>query len=256
MQADASGVFAGRELEGRVALVTGAARNIGRAIALGLGRGGASVLVAAHASRDAAEETAALVRADGGAAEVALADVADPAGAQALVDAALRAFGRLDILVCNAAARSDGAIESITPQEWRRITSSILDGTFFCAQAAGPHLRASGQGALVTLGGVAAHVGLSGRAHVSAAKAGVLGLTRALAREWAPHVTANCVSPGYVATARAGEVPAHFRERAPLAGRPGAPEEIAAAVRYLAGPAARFVTGQTLHLNGGWHMGA
>jgi len=246
----------GRELVGKVALVTGASRNIGRTIAVELAEAGAAVLVTARTSHQDAEQTCDLVRASGGRAEVAFADLGQPTGAVQVVDACLAAFGRLDIVVANAALRSDALIETIDAEEWRRVVSSILDATFFCAQAAAPHLRRSGAGAFVTLGGVAAHTGIAGRTHVSAAKAGVVGLTRALASEWASDgITVNCVSPGYIGTERHGAVPRHFRERPVPLGRPGMPQEVAAAVRYLVGPGGRFVTGQVLHLNGGWHMG-
>jgi 3-oxoacyl-[acyl-carrier protein] reductase len=244
-----------RELAGKVALVTGAARNIGRAIAIELAEAGAAVLVAARTSRQDAEETCSLIRANGGRAEVAFADLGEPGGAARTVDACIGTFGRLDMAIANAALRSDGPIETIGAEEWRRVVSSILDATFFCAQAAGPHLRRSG-GSFITLGGVAAHTGIAGRTHVSAAKAGVVGLTRALATEWAPDgITVNCVSPGYIGTERHDAVPRHFRDRPVPAGRPGTPQEVASAVRYLVGPSGRFVTGQVLHLNGGWHMG-
>jgi 3-oxoacyl-[acyl-carrier protein] reductase len=245
-----------QELAGKVALVTGAARNIGRAIAIELAGAGAAVLVAAHTSRQDVEQTRDLVRKSGGRAEFALADLGEPGGAAQVVDACIAAFGRLDIVVANAALRSDAPIENIGAEEWRRVVSSILDATFFCAQAAAPHLRRSGGGTFIGLGGVAAHTGIAGRAHVSAAKAGVVGLTRSLAAEWAPDgVTVNCVSPGYIGTERHDAVPRHFRDRPVPLGRPGTPQEVAAVVRYLAGPSGRFITGQVLHLNGGWHMG-
>ncbi|MEA2816321.1 MAG: 3-oxoacyl-[acyl-carrier protein] reductase [Rhodospirillaceae bacterium] len=245
-----------RELAGKVALVTGAARNIGRAIAIELAEAGAAVLVAARTSRQDAEQTCGLIRANGGRAELALADLGEPGGAARVVDACVGAFGQLDMVVTNAALRSDGPIETIDAKEWQRVVSSILDATFFCAQAAGPHLRRSGGGTFITLGGVAAHTGIAGRTHVSAAKAGVVGLTRALATEWAPDgITVNCVSPGYIGTERHDAVPRHFRDRPVPLGRPGTPQEVAGAVRYLVGPSGRFITGQVLHLNGGWHMG-
>jgi 3-oxoacyl-[acyl-carrier protein] reductase len=245
-----------RELAGKVALVTGAARNIGRAIAVELAEAGAAVLVAARTSQQDAEQTRDLIRSNGGRAEVALANLGEPGGAARVVDACVGAFGRLDMVIANAALRSDGPIETIGAEEWQRVVSSILDATFFCAQAAGPHLRRSGGGAFITLGGVAAHTGIAGRTHVSAAKAGVVGITRALAAEWAPDgITVNCVSPGYIGTERHDAVPRHFRDRPVPLGRPGTPQEVAGAVRYLVGPSGRFLTGQVLHLNGGWHMG-
>jgi 3-oxoacyl-[acyl-carrier protein] reductase len=200
-----------QELAGKVALVTGAARNIGRAIAIELAGAGAAVLVAARTSRQDVEQTRDLLRASGGRAEFALADLGQPGGAAQVVDACIAAFGRLDIVVANAALRSDAPIESIGAEEWRRVVSSILDATFFCAQAAAPHLRRSG-GAFIGLGGVAAHTGIAGRTHVSAAKAGVVGLIHSLAAEWAPDgITVNCVSPSDTTLCRgiSGTDPCH-----------------------------------------------
>ncbi len=256
MTASADAVRANPGLAGRVALVTGAARNIGRAIALSLAQAGAAVMVTARHSGAEAEQTAALVRAAGGRAAVFLGDLADPAVPPRAIAACIDAFGRLDILVNNAATRGDGALGTITFAEWRAVLGSILDATFLCSQAALPHLLASGQGAIINIGGVSGHAGVANRAHVGAAKAGVAGLTRALAAELAAQaVTVNCVSPGRIETVRHGELPEHFRRVPVPVGRGGQPEEIAALVRFLAGPSARFVTGQTIHANGGWFMG-
>lgn len=244
------------ELAGRAAIVTGSARNIGRAIALALADGGADVLVHAHTARAAAEETAEMVRRRGGRAAVAMADLADPAGGPSVVAACIEAFGRADILVNNAAMRLDQPIEAIGFADWRRVTGSILDATFLCLQAALPHLRRSDSAAVVNIGGVAGHVGVEHRAHVAAAKAAVAGLTRAAAAELAADgITVNCIAPGRIETVREGPLPEHFQNRpVPLKSR-GLPEHVGALVRYLAGPQARFLTGQTLHFNGGWHMG-
>lgn len=245
-----------RELAGRVAIVTGSARNIGRSIALALAEGGAAVVVNARASQAEAEETVSRIRDRGGRALLAMADLTDPAAVRGVVARCVETYSRLDILVNNAAVRSDQSIEAIGFDDWKHITASILDTAFLCSQAAIPHLRRSDRAAIVNIGGVAAHVGVRGRAHVSAAKAGLTGLTRAMGAELASDgITVNCVSPGRIETVRDGALPEHFRERPIPLGRGGTPDEVAAAVRYLVGPSGRFVTGQVLHLNGGWHMG-
>jgi 3-oxoacyl-[acyl-carrier protein] reductase len=246
------------ELAGKVALVTGGARNIGRAISLALAEGGAAVLVNARSSREDAEQTAALIRAQGGQAAVHLADVSDAGAVSTMAQAAVREFGRLDILVNNAAVRAETPFAEIRLEEWRRIVGTILDGAFLCAQACLPHLRRAGGGAIVNIGGVTAHRGARGRAHVVAAKAGLAGLTRALAHDLAPDgITVNCVVPGTIETVRglpgAPERPAE-RQHLPPLGRRGTPEEVAGAVRFLSGPGARYNTGQTLHANGGGYM--
>ncbi|MDF2997777.1 MAG: family oxidoreductase [Xanthobacteraceae bacterium] len=246
-----------QELAGKVALVTGAARNIGRAIAMALAEGGATVVVHARSSVDAARQTADMCRAGGAAdAMVALADLTDPAAVKRMFDEIAERFGSLDTLVHNAAERADSPFESIAFAEWRRIVASILDSAFLCDQAALPFLRRSDGASIIHIGGVAAHTGVRHRPHVSAAKAGVAGLTRALAAELAAdRITVNCISPARMETERKGELPEHFRERPVPLGRGGEPMELAALVRFLAGPSGRFITGQTIHLNGGWHMG-
>jgi 3-oxoacyl-[acyl-carrier protein] reductase len=245
------------ELEGRVAVVTGAARNIGRCIALDLARGGARIVVNARGSVAEAEETARLVREAGGEALVHVADVTDPAAVAGLVDAAVGRFGGLDILVNNAAIRRETPLAQLELPEWREVLGVILDGAYLCSRAAMAQLKRSGAGCIVNIGGMSAHTGSPGRAHVVTAKAGLVGLTRALAHELSPEgITVNCVVPGLIDTVRAasstsGGTPALHTAHKTLVGRRGRPEEIAAAVRYLCGPGARYVTGQTLHVNGG-----
>jgi 3-oxoacyl-[acyl-carrier protein] reductase len=227
-----------------VALVTGAGRNIGRAIALALAQGGAKVAVNARTSRQEIESVAGEI--DGLAV---LADVADPQAVQGMVEQVLKRFGRLDILVNNAAVRAVEPIESIDARRWREITGVILDGAWFCARASMEALKKSGAGAIVNIGGLSAHTGSAGRPHVIAAKEGLVGLTRALAHDLAPHnVTVNCVVPGHIDTARTS--PSANHKASPL-GRRGKPEEVAAAVRFLAGPGARYITGTVLHVSGG-----
>ena len=243
-----------RELDGAVALVTGSARNIGRAIALQLAAAGAALVVNARTSRATADETAGRIVANGGQAMVHMADVTSPEQVDAMVAAAVERFGRLDILVNNAARRRNAPITEISYEDWREITASILDAAFLCCRAAVPHLASGGRGAIVNIGGVAGHAGVGGRIHVVAAKAGIAGLTKGLAAELAPQgIVVNCVSPGYIGTER-DHIPPHFEERPVPLGRPGTPDEIAAMVRYLSGPSARYITGQVIHVNGGWYM--
>jgi 3-oxoacyl-[acyl-carrier protein] reductase len=247
------------ELAGRAAFVTGASRNIGRAIALELAAAGAAVAISARESRAEAEAVRAEIEAAGGRAIVAMADIVDPQAVAAAVVATERAFGRLDILVNNAAIRGEKPFAELDHATWRRVLEVCLDGAFHCTKACLPALRASGQGAIVNIGGLTGHTGAVDRAHVVTAKAGLAGLTRALAHDLAPDITVNCVSPGMMDTVRkassAHGQPAHHATRATLAGRRGKPEEIAAAIRWLVGPAGRFVTGQTIHVNGGVFMG-
>ena len=246
----------GNELDGRAAIVTGASRNIGRAIAVALGADGASVLVHAHRDRECAEETARLVRAAGGKAEIALGDLGDPEVAGAIVAAALAAFGRLDIVVANAAIRPEVSIEDLSYEEWRRVMALCVDSVFLLAKAALKSLKQSDRGAIVTIGGLTGHSGAGNRAHVITAKAAVTGLTKALAHDLGSSgITVNCVSPGLIETLRSGEEPKHHASRTNVLGRRGTPEEVAASVRMLCGPDARYITGQTIHVNGGALMG-
>ncbi len=246
------------ELNGKVAVVTGSARNIGRAIALALARAGAAVVINAQKSGEEAKATADAITAEGGRAIVQLADVTQEEDSAALVDAALKAFGRLDCLVNNAAVRRETPFAEMTLADWRAVNSIILDGAFLMARAALPALQRSGEGSIVNIGGMSAHTGAMNRAHVVTAKAGLVGFTRALAHDLAAdRITVNCVVPGMIETQRgksSAAAPAHHAGHMPLIGRRGTPEEIAALVRFLAGPQARYITGQTIHANGGVFM--
>ena len=246
-----------RELESRVALVTGASRNIGRAIALALADAGAAVVVNARQAQADADAVVREIESRGGKAMAHLADVTDEAAVKAMVDAAVARFGRLDILVNNAAIRDVAPIDDVDVAAFRRVTAIILDGAFICVKAALPALRASGQGAIVNIGGMSGHTGTTGRPHVIAAKMGLVGLTRALAHDLAPdNITVNCVVPGLIETNRAGassSKTAHLKLG--VLGRHGKPEDIAGVVRLLAGPGGRYVTGQEWHVNGGAYMG-
>jgi 3-oxoacyl-[acyl-carrier protein] reductase len=242
------------ELKGKVAIVTGAGRNIGRAIALALAAGGAAVIVNARTNRGEADAVVREIESAGGQGLAQLADVADPAAVDRMVAAAAERFGRVDILINNAAVRREKSLEQMTLADWREITGIILDGAFNCAKACLPHLRRSGAGAIVNIGGLSAHTGAKHRAHVVTAKMGLVGFTRALAHDLAAdNITANLVSPGLIATPRdpGAPTPQHTLIHNTLSGRHGAPDDIAATVRFLCGPGARYITGQTIHVNGG-----
>jgi 3-oxoacyl-[acyl-carrier protein] reductase len=244
------------ELAGKVALVTGAGQNIGRAIALDLAAGGAAVAVNTRSSRADVEKVAREIRDTGGQAEVFMANVADAAAVNAMVGAVIERFGRVDILVLNASVRREVPFTEMTFEAWREILDISLDGSFHCIKACLPSMIANRGGNIVTLGGDGALSGIVGKVHGSAAKGGLAGMTRALARELAPNgIRVNCVSPGSIDTSRAAHRPPRqgAAGRIPL-GRHGAPAEIAAMVRFLCGPGAGFITGQTIHVNGGERM--
>ena len=240
-----------KELAGKVALVTGAGRNIGRAIALALADGGAAVVVNSRTTKNEIDEVAAQI---GLNSLPILADVTDAAAVERMLAETRRRFGRLDILVNNAAIRAVEDIERIGLERWREVTGVILDGAWNCMHASLPLLKEGRGGAVINIGGMSAHAGAKGRPHVAAAKAGLVGLTRGLAHDLAPFgITVNCVVPGLIETVRgasSGARSAHHGADT-LLGRRGTPQEVAAAVRFLAGPGARYITGQTLHVNGG-----
>ena len=247
-------------LEGKVALVTGAGRNIGRAIALALAAAGAKVAVNVRANREEGQSVVDEIVARGGDALLVAADVAQRSQVDAMIAAISQRFGRLDIVVNNAAIRNEVAFSDLSYDDWRATQAVCVDGAFHCTQAALPLLRASGAGAVINIGGLTAHTGAAKRAHVVTAKAAIVGLTRALAHELAEFgITVNCVAPGLIDTVRksssATGTPAHHAASRTLVGRLGQPDEIAGAVVWLAGPGARFTTGQTLHVNGGAYLG-
>lgn len=248
---------ANTDLANRVAIVTGSARNIGRAIALALARAGSAIVVNALQDLDAAEGVAQEVQRNGGRAIARLADVREPGQVRALVAAAVDAFGRLDIVVNNAAVRHESKLATTSYDDYRTIVATVLDGAFLLSQAAMSHLIQSDCASIVNIGGMTAHLGAPNRAPLLAAKVGLIGLTRGLAHDLAPHgVTVNCVVPGLMNTVRGSSatVGLHSEGRAPPIGRRGTPDDIAAMVHYLCGPSARFVTGQTIHANGGGLM--
>ena len=244
--------------ESKVALVTGSAMNIGRAICQHLARDGFRVMVTARQSQADCEETVRLVREAGGEADMRLADISDDTQAAALVEATVARFGRLDVLVNNASIRRQTKFADMTPAEWREIMATTIDGAFYCAHAAAPHIIAAGGGTIINLGGISSHTGATGRVHAVTAKAAIVGLTRALAKELAGNnITVNTVVPGSIETVRGFAAGGNHGRAAlpdsPL-GRRGQPDEVAAMVRFLCSDEARYVTGQAIHVNGGAFM--
>jgi 3-oxoacyl-[acyl-carrier protein] reductase len=248
-----------REIAGKVAIVTGAGRNIGRAIALALADAGASIVVNARSNRVEAERVAGEITAAGGKALAHVGNVADAKAVLAMVDAAIGRFGRIDILVNNAALRREKSFAEMDYTEWREILDVTLDGAFHCTKACLPALRASGAGTIVNIGGLSAHTGAANRAHVVTAKAAIVGLTRALAHDLAAdRITVNCVVPGLIGTPRPKDQPepAHHLTHSTMSGERGKPDDVAAVVRFLCTPAVRYITGQAIHANGGAYLGA
>jgi 3-oxoacyl-[acyl-carrier protein] reductase len=236
-------------LDGRVALVTGASRGIGRAIAIELAGAGAQVVVGYRSGRDEAEEVASEI---GGRA--VQADVGDPEEAARLVDEA----GELDVLVNNAGLTRDGLIARMSDEDWRVVLDTNLGGVFHTCRAAARGMMKRKSGSIVNLTSVVGVHGNPGQTNYAASKAGIIGFTKALARELAPrNVRANAVAPGYITTALTEALPEQAQQailqNTPLE-RMGTPEDVAAAVRYLASDAASFVTGEVLLVDGGLGM--
>ncbi|WP_374653585.1 SDR family NAD(P)-dependent oxidoreductase [Dongia sp.] len=247
-----------RELEGKVALVTGAARNIGRAICIALAEAGANIIVNTKRSLDLGQETVRLVEATGAKAVLVPADVTDAAAVERMIGTAKEKFGGIDILVNNAAVRKEAPFDSIAFAEWQQVLSIMLDGAFLCTQGCVPGMRARGGGRIINIGGLTGHSGAKHRVHVVTGKAALAGFTKAVAHDLAADgITANCVVPGLIETERGQhnpQAPQHHGERPRLMDRLGQPSEVAALVRHLCGPQSRYITGQSIHINGGVFM--
>jgi 3-oxoacyl-[acyl-carrier protein] reductase len=248
------------DLDGRVAVVTGASRGIGRAIAVALGAQGAKVVLNYASNEGAAGEAAEAVRAAGGTATTKRFDVADAVAVDAAFKEIVAAEGNLHILVNNAGVAVNMLMLGAKDADWKRAIDVNLNGTFYCVRAALRSLmKAKDAGRIVNITSITGEIGSAGQGAYVAAKAGVIGLTKTLAREYASRgITVNAVSPGYIDTdMTATELPAERRaellKAIPL-GRVGKPEDVAAAVTYLVGPAAGYVTGQVLRVNGGLFM--
>ncbi len=249
-------ITASDRLDGKVALVTGASRRIGRATALGLARKGARLVVNARSAKQEIDETVKLIQSEGGKAIAVLGDVTSEEAAANIVAAAGDEFGRLDVLVNNAAVRKQSPFLDLTLDEWRDINSIILDGAFLMSRAAIPLMLEGDGGTIVNIGGVSGHMGATSRAHVVTAKAGLVGLTKAIATEFAARgITANCVVPGKIGGSRSatsGAAP-KMETKIPL-GRMGEIDEAASVIVSVSLPYSRFMTGQTVHVSGGLYM--
>jgi 3-oxoacyl-[acyl-carrier protein] reductase len=247
-----------RALEGQVAIVTGGVRRNGKAIALALARDGAAVVINAKLSRDEAEATAKEVETAGGQALVHLADITDEKAVAGMTAKVIDTFGRVDILVNNAAIRAEVPFTQMSLAEWREINAVVLEGAFLTSRSVLSHMVQMKHGRIVNIGGVSAHTGCYNRAHLAAAKSGLTGLTRALAVEFAEYgVTVNCVVPGKIGgqrSATAGQGGALPGGMGPLVNREGRPEDVAEVVRTLCLPTGGYITGQTVHVSGGLFM--
>jgi 3-oxoacyl-[acyl-carrier protein] reductase len=246
-----------KDLAGKVAIVTGAGRNIGRAIALALADGGASIVVNVRSNKEEADAVAREIETAGGKAAVHIGNIADPSAANALAEIALMRFGGIDILVNNAALRREQSFDEMNYVEWRTVLDVTLDGAFLCAKACLPALKKSVTGRIVNIGGLSAHTGAKDRAHVITAKAGIVGFTRGLAHDLAEaHITVNCVVPGLISTPRPKHVPQpqHHLTHGTISGQRGTPDDVAAVVRFVCGAAAGHLTGQSIHVNGGAYL--
>jgi len=243
---------------GRTALITGSGQNIGRAIALAFARLGANVVVNGHRNQAAIDAVAAEVRALGTNALAVLADVANPAAVQLMVDQATAAFGSVDISVSNASVRLHTSFLDISLEEWQRIINSNLNASFYLARSVIPGMKQHGWGRIIHISGRDGFMPIPNRVHNITCKAGVYAMAKALAIEFGQFgITANTVSPGLIDTTRDWSQYPQFRDgygervkEIPVR-RVGHVDEIAAACTYLASDAAGFVTGQVLHVNGG-----
>jgi NAD(P)-dependent dehydrogenase (short-subunit alcohol dehydrogenase family) len=243
------------KLDGKVALITGSGRNIGRATALKFASEGAHIVVNARSNAAEAEAVAREVREKGVKALAVIADVAKRDQVEAMVARALAEFGRVDILVNNAAIRPHKPFTELTIEDWERVRGVVLDGAIYCTRAVIEGMVSNRYGRILFFTGDGAFTGGSGRAHVSAAKMGLVGLARSLASEFAAHnIRANVVSPGSIDTRR--DNPEWYQGRVPSAagiplGRQGHVDEIAATCLFLVSEDGGFITGQTIHINGG-----
>jgi 3-oxoacyl-[acyl-carrier protein] reductase len=244
-------------LSGKTALVTGAAQGIGRDIALGLAADGAEVVIC-DVNLEAAQKTAADIEAKGRKSLALKANVASSADVTAMIDQVVEKFGRIDILVNNAGITRDGLILRMKDEDWDLVLSVNLKGAFLCTKSALKYMSKQRSGTIINIASIVGAMGNAGQANYVASKAGLIGLTKTIAREYANrNVTANAVAPGFIDTAMTQALTEQVRtdlaKQIPL-GRLGSSEDVASAVRFLASPAAAYITGQVIHVNGGMYM--
>ena len=242
----------------KTALVTGASRGIGRATALELAKAGAKVALNFAGNRAAAEEVAALIEAAGGEALLVQADVGDPAAVDTMIKAVVARFGKIDILVNNAGITRDNLIMRMKEEEWDAVIHTNLKGIFNCTKAVTRLMMKQKYGRIVNMTSVVGVMGNAGQSNYAAAKAGVIGFTKSMAKELASrNITVNAVAPGYISTDMTASLPeqakSELQSQIPLQ-RLGNPEDVAAAVLFLVSPGADYITGQTLHVDGGMVM--
>ncbi|MGW8287592.1 MAG: 3-oxoacyl-[acyl-carrier-protein] reductase [Desulfobulbales bacterium] len=246
-------------LAGKVAVVTGGSRGIGRAICLRFAAMGAKVVINYVSRAEAAEETKAQIEALGGECLIVKFDVASTSEAQEAFKQIIAECGRIDILVCNAGITRDGLLATMKEDDWDQVMAVNLKGAFNCIKAGCRPMMKQRWGRIIIISSVVGFAGNAGQANYAAAKAGLVGLTRSTARELASRfITVNCIAPGYIDTDMTEELPDTVKEKIlseiPL-GILGEPEDIAAAAAYLASEDAKYVTGQSIHVNGGMFMG-
>jgi 3-oxoacyl-[acyl-carrier protein] reductase len=244
-------------LNGKIALVTGAAQGIGREIALALAIDGADVSIC-DVNLEAAQKTASDIEAKGKKSLALKANVAASAEVTAMMEQVIEKFGRIDILVNNAGITRDGLILRMKDEDWDLVLSINLKGAFLCAKAALKYMTKQRSGTIINIASIVGAMGNAGQANYVASKAGLIGLTKTIAREYANrNVTANAVAPGFIETAMTQALPENVRQelakQIPM-GKLGKPEDVANAVRFLVSPWASYITGQVVHVNGGMYM--
>ena len=245
-------------LNGKSAIVTGSSRGIGAEIAALFASEGASVIINCNEEVEEAEEVVGKIRSSGGVAELCVADVRDPAASDKLVDYALSRYGKLDILVNNAGIVMDAMIDNMSFSQWNDVISTNLTGVYNCCKSASRHMKSKKSGRIVNISSVVAEMGNIGQVNYAASKAGIIGITRALALELAKHgILVNAVAPGFTLTRMVSQIPQEIRDKIvvkiPLR-RFGEPREIAYAVLFLASDEAAYITGQVISVNGGLHL--